>query len=81
MATRTSVCVSLAFLIRRHANIGLSAEYADANPVGQATIPLMDRGGKGKFSQWIGNVRQPLEQRIQNKQNGIGRQSRPYVGG
>lgn len=54
-------------------------EYADVNPVGQATLPLMDRGGEGKFSQWIGNVRQPLEQRIQNKQNGIGRQRRPYI--
>ena len=38
----------------------------------------MERSGKGKFSQWMGN--QSLEQRIQNKRNGIGRQDRPYVG-
>jgi hypothetical protein len=40
----------------------------------------MERGEKGKFAQWIGNVRQPLQQRIQDKRNGVGRQDRPYVG-
>ena len=40
----------------------------------------MERSGKGNFAQWIGNGKPPLEQQIQNKQNGIGRQDRPYVG-
>ena len=40
----------------------------------------MERGGKGKFAGWMGSFGQPLEQRIQQKQNGVGRQSRPYVG-
>lgn len=55
-------------------------EYADPSPIGQASVPLMERGKGGKFSQWMGNMKQPLEQRIQNKRNGIGRQRRPYVG-
>jgi hypothetical protein len=57
-----------------------AAEYAEASPISQAAAPLMERGGKGKFAQLMGNARQPLEQRIQNKQNGVGRQNRPYVG-
>lgn len=40
----------------------------------------MARGGKGKFAQWMGAASTPLQQRIQNKQNGVGRQSRPYIG-
>jgi len=55
-------------------------EYVDANPVGQASVPLMERDGKGKFGQWMGNLKQPLEQRIQDKRNGVGRQRRPYIG-
>ena len=46
------------------------SEYAEANPVSQAAVPLMDRDGKGRS----------LERQIRNKQNGIGRQDRPYVG-
>jgi len=55
-------------------------EYAEANPVGQATVPLMERGKQGKVGRWMGNIRQPLEQQIQDKRNGIGRQNRPWVG-
>jgi hypothetical protein len=40
----------------------------------------MERDEKGKFAKWMGSVSQPLEQRIRDKQNGIGRQRRPYVG-
>jgi len=40
----------------------------------------MERDGKGKFSQWVGGLKQPLEQQIEDKRNGIGRQKRPYVG-
>lgn len=58
--------------------LGRFAEYAEANPVSQAAVPMMERGGKGKLARWIGV--QPLEQRILDKQNGIGRQRRPYVG-
>ena len=58
----------------------LFVEYVDPNPVGQASVPLMERGDKGKFGQWMGNIRKPLEQRIQDKRNGVGRQNRPYVG-
>ena len=60
--------------------LGVFLEYAErANPIGAPPEPLM-RSGKGKFAQLMGGVRQPLQQRIQNKQNGIGRQRRPYVG-
>jgi hypothetical protein len=81
VVTRTSVRVSLTFfLFFRVLTLAHFVEYVEAGPVGQATVPLMERGEKGKFSQWMGNVRQPLEQRIHNKRNGIGRQSRPYIG-
>lgn len=60
--------------------LGQFTEYADPNPIGQPTVPIMERDGKGKFAQWVGSAKQPLEQRIQNKRNGIGRQNRPYVG-
>ena len=63
------------------ANLGSFVDYVEANPVSQASVPLMERGEKGKFARWMGNVRQPLEQRIYNKEHGIGRQSRPYIGG
>lgn len=73
--------ISLPFVfVHLHVHFGLFVEYAEANPIGQTAVPLMERDGKGKFARWMGNVRQPLEQRIQNKQNGIGRQNRPYVG-
>lgn len=55
-------------------------EYVDPNPVGQASVPLMERDNQGKFGQLMGGIRQPLEQRIQDKRNGVGRQRRPYVG-
>lgn len=55
-------------------------EYVDVDPVNQAALPLMEQGGEGKFSKWMGSFRQPLEQQIQNKKNGIGLQRRPYVG-
>ena len=55
-------------------------EYAEPNPIGGPTIPLMQRGGKGKFAQWMGGSKTSLQQRIQNKQNGVGRQRRPWVG-
>lgn len=79
--TRTSVRVFLTFFsFILCAHLGSLVEYVEAGPVGQATVPLMERGEKGKFAQWVGNVRQPLEQQIQDKRNGIGRQRRPYVG-
>jgi len=59
---------------------GVFLEYADPNPIGEQPGPAMPRGGKGKFAQWMGGARQPLQQRIHNKQNGIGRQKRPWVG-
>ena len=40
----------------------------------------MERDGNGKFSQWVGGLKQPLEQQIEDKRNGIGRQKHPYVG-
>ena len=79
VATRTSVRVPLTF-VRLRANFGWILEYADTNPISQASVPLMERGEKGKFAKWMGNVRQPLEQRIRDKQNGVGRQRRPYIG-
>lgn len=68
------------FLYSPHANSGRFIEYVETNPIGQATVPLMEHGGNGKFARWTGNGKQSLEQRIRNKQQGIGRQSRPYVG-
>ena len=78
--TRISVRVHVYIASARpHANHGVFLEYAEPNPIGAPTEP-MQRGGKGKFAQWMGGAKQPLQQRIQNKQNGVGRQSRPYVG-
>jgi len=59
---------------------GVFLEYADPNPIGEPTGPVTQRGMKGKVAQWMGSARQPLQQRIQNKQNGVGRQRRPWVG-
>lgn len=73
-------CFSQLFHIYPNSNFGWFVEYVDVNPIGQTTMPLMERGGKGKFPSWVGNYGLPLEQQIQNKQNGIGRQTRPYVG-
>ena len=60
--------------------LGWFIEYAEPGPIGQPTVPLMERGGKGKFSKWMGSGNQSLDQRIRNKQNGVGRQGRPYIG-
>ena len=54
-------------------------EYSDPGPIVETSVPLMERGKGGKFAQWTG-IGKSLEQRIQEKRNGIGRQSRPYIG-
>jgi hypothetical protein len=77
----TSLFILLRFLPTLVLILGWFVEYVDPSPVGQASVPLMERGDKGKFGQWMVNMRKPLEQRIEDKRNGIGRQKRPYIGG
>ena len=79
--TRISVRVPANIVVRPPSCLPrIFLEYADPNPISEPTAAMTPRGGKGKFAQWMGGARQPLQQRIQNKQNGVGRQRRPWVG-